>query len=238
MARSKDPPPKAGVMASGGEYARDSATQRGAAAIGFDLIASAIETADLGAGDAPLLIADFGAAQGTDSLEPIRLALDALGRRSDGRPVLCVHTDIPGNDFTTLCETLEESPDSYVRDHPEALALMAGRSLFGRCLPAGQLRFGWTASTLHWLSSAPGPVAGHFFVQLSDDADARRAYAARSAHDWRAFLDGRAAELAPGAAVVIEDVAMDGDGVMGSEELFNRLNDALLELGEKRLLSA
>lgn len=184
------------------------------------------------------MLADFGAAQGTNSLEAIRRALAVLRERAPGRPAFVVHADTPGNDFTTLGETLETSPDRYDRDHPEVLALMAGRSLYDRVFPSGQLRFGWTASTLHWLRRDPGPVADHFFVQLSSDGEAKESYGGESAQDWRDFLDNRACELAPGAGIVIVDVAMDDEGVMGSEALFDRLNDALVACRDRGLIQA
>jgi hypothetical protein len=105
-------------------------------------------------------------------------------------------------------------------------------------LPGGSLAFGWTASTLHWLSEAPGPIHGHFFVQLSDDEGAKAAYAERSAADWTAFLESRASELVPGGAVVVVDVAMDAEGRMGSEALFDALQAALARCGEEGVLSA
>jgi hypothetical protein len=238
MERRSVDPPRAGVMESEGGYARRSATQHGAAGFGFPLIRPAIEAVELGTGEAPLVLADFGAAQGNNSLEAIRRALAVLRERAPDRPAFVVHTDIPGNDFTTLCETLEAAPDRYTRDRPEVLPLMAGRSLYDRVFPAGQLRFGWTASTLHWLRRVPGPVADHFFVQLSSDAEARESYASQSAADWRDFLDHRARELAPGAGIVIVDVAMDEQGITGSEALFECLQDALVSCRERGLIGA
>ena len=222
-------------MESEGGYATGSATQHGAAAFGFPLIERAVGELPLRPDDDLVLLADFGAAQGTNSLEAIRRALAALRSRAPGRRLLVVHADIPGNDFTTLAETLESSPDRYDREHADVLPLMAARSLYDRFLPEGRLDFGWSASTLHWLRRAPGPIDGHFFVQLSEDTGARERYASESAADWRDFLDARAAELAPGAGVVIVDVAVDKDGLMGSEALFDRLNDALLACGERGL---
>jgi hypothetical protein len=232
------PRPRAGVMETHGDYARRSATQHGAAEFGFPLIARAIEDLTPSEDRRPLLLADFGAAQGTNSLAAIGRALSGLRRRAPGRAVFVVHADIPGNDFTTLADTLENSPDRYDREQPDVLPLMAARSLYQRFLPEGELDFGWSASTLHWLSSAPGPVNGHFFVQLSSDVAARARYAAQSATDWRDFLEARAPELALGAGLVIVDVAMDTNDLMGSEALFDRLNDALLACGERGLLSA
>jgi hypothetical protein len=221
-------------MAAAGEYAEESATQHGAAAFGFPLIPRAAESVVLPPAGEPLLLADFGAAQGTNSLEAMRRALAAFADRS----AFVVHTDLPGNDFTTLARTLETSPDRYDRDRPDAVPLMSARSLYDRVFPAGRLHFGWTASTLHWLRAAPGPVRDHFFVQLSRDEDARRAYRDESQRDLRDFLRHRAEELAPGAGVVIVDVAMGDDGTMGSEALFDRLNDALVEIHERGLIDA
>ncbi|MPY93484.1 MAG: hypothetical protein GEV08_10590 [Acidimicrobiia bacterium] len=216
-----------GVMSGEGYYAHHSITQHGAAALGLPLVGPCVDGLVLPPGDGPLTMGDLGAAQGGNSLAAFAAALDALGRRAPGRPVLVVHSDLPTNDFATLFDVVETSPDSYLRGRSGVFPLVAGRVLYQRIFPAGQLAFGWTASTLHWLSSPPCPVEGHFFAQLSHDEAAKRAYAARSRQDWADFLACRAVELAPGAGVVLVDVAMDEDGLMGSEALFDALNDAL-----------
>lgn len=238
MSRARAHSVGSGVMAGAGVYRDASQTQHGAAAAGLALIESAVAAAAVAPEGPPLLIADFGAADGHNSLEPVRRALAALRARAPGRPVYVVHADIVGNDFTTLASVLETAPERYDRDDHQVLPLMAARSLYDRILPAGQLTFGWTASTLHWLRHAPGPIAGHFFVQLSHDAQARAAYAAQSARDWRDFLAARAAELAPGAGVVIVDVLMGDDGLMGSEALFERLDAALSRCRADGVLTA
>ena len=107
--------PRTGVMEAAGGYAQRSATQHTAAAAGLPLIRAAIEQAELPASGSPLLLADFGAAQGNNSLDAMACALTVLRERAPGRPAFVVHTDIPGNDFNTLCETLETSPDRYDR---------------------------------------------------------------------------------------------------------------------------
>jgi hypothetical protein len=75
---------ESGVMAGDGRYAEASTTQHGAADIGLPSIAPAVEGADLGS-EGPLLVADFGAAEGTNSLAPIATALDALAGRARER---------------------------------------------------------------------------------------------------------------------------------------------------------
>ena len=223
-----------GLMSAHGRYATESKTQQAASSFGLPLIDKAIrglERIPFG----PLLIADFGAADGTNSIEPISRALDALRDRGALRPVGVVHTDIPGNDFSALCETLETSPDRYTVERPWARPLMAGKSLYGRVFSDGALHFGWTASTLHWLSEIPAPVDGHFFAQQSEDRDAREAYSECSAADWLKFLESRAAELTVGAATVIADVAVDKKGSFGAEGLFQTLDDAIRDCVEREL---
>lgn len=231
-------PDFASVMASGGRYAAGAATQRGAADVGLALIPAALDGVEIAPDGPPLLTADFGAADGANSLVPMGTALRQIRRRAPTRPVVAVHADIVGNDFGALAATLEAAPNRYDREDANVLPVMAARSLFGPVLPPASLVFGWTASTVHWLSRPLGPVPDHFFVQLSGDAEARRRYCAQSARDWTDFLAARAAELVPGASVVVVDVLMDDDGVMGAEALFDLLGTALTRCRDDGTLSA
>jgi len=64
----------------------------------------------------PVVIADYGASTGHNSLLPVCAAITVLRKRT--RPehsVLVAHTDVPDNDFTAMFRTLEEDPDSYLR---------------------------------------------------------------------------------------------------------------------------
>ncbi|MFD4183078.1 SAM-dependent methyltransferase, partial [Rhodococcus sp. NPDC058514] len=194
---------RTGVML-GGVYRDESRTQHDAAAVGYPLIGRAL--AHLPPPDGfPVLIADFGAAQGTNSQWPIALALDRVRELAPSVPVLVVHTDLPGNDFAGLFDAVEHGADSYLVGRPQVFPLVAGRSFYRRILPDARLAFGWSSSSLHWLSATPAPIPDHFFVHLSRDAAAREAYQRRSRRDWIDFLEHRAAELCPGGGVVVVD---------------------------------
>lgn len=218
----------AGVMARHGYYDQHSATQGSAADLGLGLLADAVHDLDdrVVAGDARPRIADLGCAQGHNSLRPVGAALDALAAAGAG-PVDVVHTDLPTNDWATLFAVVEHDPSSYLRAHPDAYPSVIGRSFYDRLVAPASLHVAWTASTLHWLRTSPGPIADHFFVQSSTDAAARERYRAEAAADWLAFLDHRSVELAPTGSVVFVDVRMGDDGTMGSEALFDCLEDAL-----------
>lgn len=232
------PAPQLGAMSADGRYALGAATQRDATEIGVGLIAAAMESVELTPTGPPLMIADFGAADGANSLGPISHVLRSLRQAVGRRPVLVVHADIVGNDFSALAATVANSPQSYTRDDADVVPMMVARSLYGTVLPSDSLTFGWTASTVHWLSKPPGPVADSFFVQMSTDTCAQAAFAAQSAADWRMFLRARAEELCVGSSVVVVDVLMDDDGVMGAENLFTALDTALAVCRDDGTISA
>ena len=80
------------------------------------LFEQAADTVPLPRPPQPIVIADYGASTGHNSLLPISAAIPVLRNRT--RPehsVLVVHTDVPDNNFTVLFETLAEDPDTYLR---------------------------------------------------------------------------------------------------------------------------
>ncbi len=195
-------PARPAPMLGGGFYTRHSRLQSGGSAFALPMIGPAIAAIpDLGGG--PPVIADYGSAQGGNSLAPMGLALAALRQRLGAQPpVSVVHVDQPDNDFATLFHLLEENEASYRRSDPRAFASAVGRSHFEQVLPDETVAFGWCAFAVHWLSRAPVGVAGHVWGRMTPPA-ARAALAAQSAQDWRAFLACRARELRPGAALLV-----------------------------------
>src|SRR6201991_2163106 len=80
------------------------------------LFEQAAETVPLPRPPQPIVVADYGASTGHNSLLPISAALPLL--RSRTRPehsVLVVHTDVPDNNFTVLFETLADDADTYLK---------------------------------------------------------------------------------------------------------------------------
>jgi hypothetical protein len=96
-------------MLGHGFYNKHSHAQGAANTYGLPLIARAVGALDAGVVGGALRLADYGSAQGHNSLLPMGAAIEALRarrRRPDAPSVLVVHTDLPGNDWTTLFATL------------------------------------------------------------------------------------------------------------------------------------
>ncbi|MEQ1951892.1 hypothetical protein [Mesorhizobium sp. CN2-181] len=190
-----------------GGYNERSRLQAGGGAHGLPVIARAFERMPLG--DGPLTIADYGCAQGRNSLAPISATIAEIrARLGVDAPVSVVHTDQPDNDFATLFALLRDSEDSYLRE-PNVFASAVGRSFYEQVLPSESVTFGWCSYAIHWLSGAPVASAGHIWGRLTT-GEIRRAFERRSADDWRMFLTHRAAELQPGGCLVVVQPSMPG----------------------------
>jgi len=140
-----------GVMRRGGFYNRHSLPQHEAASHAEPVLRQAAEAVSAPASGQTIVIADYGAAQGRNSLDPMRQAIGIIRRRiPDAVPISVVHTDIPADDFSALFALVENSPDSYLRDTANVFPFAAGRTFFYRQIfPAASVSLGWSAIAVH-----------------------------------------------------------------------------------------
>ncbi len=222
------------VMEGGGYYSAHSAVQHAAAAPGFPMFERAATEAPLPNGGEALAIGDYGCAGGVNEMTPIAIAIEALRRRAPTLPIEVMHSDLPSNDFTTLFALLA-SPESYSWQRPNIYSYGVGRSLYGPVVPDRRLRLGWTAITVHWLSTLPACHPDSSFSNLVTGA-AREALKQRSREDWHLFLRERARELVPGGQLVVVGGASDNEGRSGAEGLFRMVDAQLHEMVENGAL--
>ena len=161
-------PPGESVMAGGGYYSRHSEAQDAAAAPGLALFGRAAQQVPVSK-ENPVLIEDFGCAGGRNELEPIRVAIAGVRERAPAVPIMLVHTDLPSNDFTSLFQAVEQSRESYLIGQNDVFAYAAGRSLYGPIFPDAALTLGWTAITVHWLSTMPCVIPDQIFPTSPKD---------------------------------------------------------------------
>jgi hypothetical protein len=224
------------VMKGHGFYNEHSRPQQNADSLGLPLLERAVGEMTVLHGAEPAAVADFGAAQGRNSLEPMRLAVEKLRRRTRvSTPILVIHTDLPQNDFASLFALVEASPESYLRGVENVFALAAGKSFYERIFPDGYLSLGWTAISVHWLSKVPCDIPDHVYAQRAGHV-VRKAYAEQASEDWRRFLGHRARELRPGGELIVVAVTTDDNGNIGGESLMDLTNDPALAMVEAGLI--
>jgi SAM dependent carboxyl methyltransferase len=218
-------------MEGRGAYNRSSRVQAAGLSPAVPLLEQAAAAVDLpGAGDA-IVIADYGSSEGRNSLVPIAAALRVLRTRAGPeRAIAVVHTDLPGNDFNALFQTLANDPDSYLRSDPAVFASAVGRSFYRQILPPQSVTLGWSSWAVQWLSRAPAPIPDQVQVAYSRDAAARAAYTQQAAEDWSAFLAARSHELRAGGRLVVLTMALLDDGDFGYRGVLTAMYAALMSL--------
>src|SRR3984893_13306786 len=119
------------AMEGKGAYNRNAAIPASGGAFAIPLLERAAQQITLDHGDRPIVIADYGSSQGKNSLAPMRAAVSVLRKRiGRERAVSVCHTDLPGNDFSTLFELLESDPNSYVLGDDKVYPYAIGRSFY------------------------------------------------------------------------------------------------------------
>jgi salicylate 1-O-methyltransferase len=181
----------------------------------------------------PIVIADYGAATGHNSLTPMSAAIEVLRRRTrHDHAILVAHTDVPDNDFTALFRTLADDHDSYLNHDASSFPAAIGRSFYGQILPSNTVNLGWSSWAVQWLSRIPAGApefSDHVQVAYSKNVEARAAYAHQAATDWNDFVAFRGRELCPDGRLVVLTMAVDENGEFGyramHDALYASLND-------------
>jgi salicylate 1-O-methyltransferase len=186
----------------------------------------------------PIVIADYGASTGHNSLLPICAAITVLRKRT--RPehsILVAHTDVPDNDFTAMFRTLEDDPDAYLKKDAATFTSAVGRSFYTQILPSNSVNLGWSSWAIQWLSRVPSSISDHIQVAYSGDDDARAAYAKQAASDWHQFIAFRGRELCQGGRLVVLTTAIGDDGEFGHRPLFRAVLAELADLVAQGLVT-
>jgi len=198
---ASDATPTQTAMEGAGFYNKHSSTQAAGIAQMLALLAAAAN--DVAVGDETLVIADYGASQGRNSMAPMRVAIETLRARCGAdKPAMVFHTDLPSNDFTSLFKALKDDPSSYLAGSTGVFAAAVGRSFFDVILPPGQVHLGWNSWAVHWLSHKSADAPDHISPTLSGVAAVRAAASTQSALDWRRFLESRSSELRDGGKLL------------------------------------
>jgi hypothetical protein len=224
-------------MEGHGAYNRSSRVQAAGSSPVLPLFEQAARNVEVEATPTPIVIADYGASEGRNSLAPLAAAIAALRTRvGSERAISVVHTDLPESDFTALFKLLTIDPDSYLRRDNAAFASAVGRSFYEQILPTESVTLGWSAWAVQWLSRVPAPIPDQVQVAFSHDLDARAAYARQADEDWRSFLTHRAREMRAGARLVILTMARDHSGDFGYRPLLEAMYGSLLDLVDQDLI--
>ena len=224
-------------MEGRGAYNRSSSVQAAGSLPAVALLERAAHAVALPQSPQPVVIADYGSSEGHNSLAPIAAAIGALRERVvRERAIFVFHTDLPGNDFTALFQTLANDPNSYLQNDPAVFPAAVGRSYFEQILPPSSVTLGWSAWAVQWLSRVPRAIPDQVQVAYSHDAASRSAFAEQAAEDWETFLTMRSRELSPGGRLVALTMATDDNGDFGYRPIPDAIYETLINMVDRGLI--
>src|SRR6185312_6948807 len=223
-------------MEAGGPL-RGSSRVQPASLPAVELLERAAKDVELSYSPNTIVVADYGASAGHNSLLPIGAAISIIrGRVEPGRAIVVFHADVAENDHAGLFESLKSDPRSYLHDDPSTFASTSGGSVYQQVIPTNLVTLGWSAWTVDWLSRVPAVIPDQVHIACSHDADAAAAFTRQAADDWLAFLTARSRELVPGGRLVVLTMAAD-DGDAGYQPLLEALGAELSDMVSERILT-
>jgi SAM dependent carboxyl methyltransferase len=235
---SDKPTPHVSAMEGRGAYNRHAAVPAAGGGLASPLLEAAARQINVDSGDRPIVIADYGASQGKNSLAPIKGAIRVLRARAGAnRAINVYHTDLPANDFSTLFEVLENDPHSYMHGDTNVFPCAIGRSFYRSILPPAHVDLAWSSYAAVWLSQIPVQIPDHFFIPRSTGA-VHAEFEHQAALDWATFLALRATELRQGGRLVIALPALADDGSTAFSLVMDPANAVLSEMVTTGIITA
>ncbi len=196
------------AMKGDGYYNAHCEVQRSAVNETLPLVANAVNHSPLPIAGHPFAIVDYGSGEGANSVVVAKAAIDAVRRRNPLQDVIVVHNDQLTNNFNGLLQTVLRSETSYMReDHygpaGHTFVYASPGSFYETVAPAGTVQLGVSTCALHWMSRVPKGIIRDHIYQGGATEDEKKQLAEVARVDWINFLRSRAAELAPGARLVV-----------------------------------
>jgi hypothetical protein len=241
-ANPRSPPQSEEHMLGHGFYNKHSHEQGKANTCALPLIPKAISQIHLNQIGDEFRIADYGSAQGQNSLLPMKTVIAETNKLAlkcgKRRPAISItHTDLPTNDWTTLFQTVLFSPDSYLVGEQNVFCFASGTSVYQQIFPPHHIAFGYSAIVEHWLSRKPCNIPNQIW-SVRATGKVHEVWAEQAGADWRAFLQYRAMEMQRSARLLIVGSGADADGNSGAEALIDLANAVLQQLVKEGVIEA
>jgi hypothetical protein len=221
-------------MLGHGFYNKHSHEQGKANTYGLPLLVEAVNGIDFGQIGDEFRIADYGSAQGQNSLLPMKTVIAETKKRAGDSsrtaiPISVTHTDLPTNDWATLFQTVLFSTDSYLAGVRDVFCFASGTSIYHQIFPPNHIALGYSAITTHWLSRKPCNISNEIW-SVRTIGNVHDTWAKQAKADWNAFLQYRAIEMQPSAQLVIIASGADTQGNSGAADLIDLANSVLQDL--------
>ncbi|CAF1035625.1 unnamed protein product [Adineta steineri] len=218
------------TLGMAGSYNLNSRPQMAAIEASLPFIREGIDVLDISSSSTPLIIADFGAAHGLNSMYAMKTIIQYLKESKkidDNKQIIVIHNDLPTNDWTSLFELLNKDNLYF--------GVANGRSFYEPCLPSNSFAIGYSSAAIHWLSRKPCNLSNHCSFQFAQ-GDELIMYQKQARLDLAQFIEQRSRELQLGGVLILSIVGVDEQGFVGSEKTLDALYKCAQSLLEQQEL--
>ncbi|MEO0334825.1 MAG: hypothetical protein AAF202_00410 [Pseudomonadota bacterium] len=147
----------------------------------------------------PAVFLDLGAADGGTAVPLWTSLIRDLREQSKARPATLISNDLPGADYNTLFKIYERGESDSLRNQFAPFYVMGnGTPFFDQAAPSSSVDFSYSATAMHWLSTAPGQIPGQVHHVECSDQDAVAPFQKLARENWSQILKSRWQELKPG----------------------------------------
>lgn len=229
------------AMKSGGFYDQNSDVQWSLALKALPLIQTALDQIELPDRDESFVLADYGCADGGNSVRFTDVIVAAVRRMRREQTIAVYYNDLFTNNFNQLFQNLaevtrrREAQFQYRKGAHigPVFEFATGGSFYEPVMPPMSTHFGFSIAAVHWLSQRPKVAMAEQICSEGASEEVRKVYAQQAEFDWLAFLGNRAGEFVPGGKLLLSMVARpDADSPIHAPfALINDVAKVLVEEG-------
>jgi len=178
----------------------------------------------------PYVVADFGTADGGTSLGLMCRIVETVREADPDKEVSIGYEDQLNNEWKSVFNHalgVISVTDAYgtALSAPTKLGGVfihaCGVGFHSQCYPTATVDLGLSFTAMHWLSAAPGSLAGTACMHAAESrAGEAAAEQAQASQDWSSIMSSRAKELKPGGKCVIVNFCVSEQGFyLGNTEV-------------------
>lgn len=203
------------AMKGGGYYSQSTRGAKDVIDNASGMLVEAANAINPPGSDGPIVLADFGAADGGTSESALRKCIEQIRTRFPDNQIQVTYTDLPSNDFSVLFKNLlgvgPQTAHTYLTDIENVFVNACGIGFHRQLLPNTSLDIGFSATAMHYISEKPCPIENHVHM-VGASGETLAAYAQQARQNWNDLLVARAKELRPGGRLVMLNFGIDEEG--------------------------
>jgi len=155
--------------------------------------------------EAPLRIAEFGCADGSNSVEIFRQLVETIRSLNQTKPIELLCSDLPLTNFSGVFDRLNPLREEFRNVYVSVI----GDSFYSQIFADSSIDMAFSFSSVHWLKKAPCYLGSAMYTPQGLEGlveEAIQVWKRQAQDDWVMFLERRQKELKPQGFVYVSTI--------------------------------